>query len=103
MFNDPRPQIATGLRYHLKLLESDLIPQFLKCRENFFRALQIAILQFSSEISEHSKVARSDVWRVGWMGSSENLQVTEFIDKSMLIVPHRVAQVRRKIDHVFRA
>jgi hypothetical protein len=32
---------------------------------NFFRALQIAILLFSFEISEHPKVGRADAWRGG--------------------------------------
>jgi hypothetical protein len=58
----------------LKLLNSDVIPQFLKCRENFFRALQMAVLQLSFEISEPATVARTGVWQVEWMGSSENLQ-----------------------------
>jgi hypothetical protein len=54
--------------------KSDVIPEFLKCPENFVRALQMAALQFSFEISEHPKVARTDVWRVEWIRSSENLQ-----------------------------
>jgi hypothetical protein len=41
MFNDPVQPIARWLKYHLKILKSDVIPQFLKCRENFFRVLQI--------------------------------------------------------------
>jgi hypothetical protein len=75
----------------------------LKCRENFFWALQIAVFQFFFEISEHPKVAWTDVWRVGWMGSSENLQETESIDNSMPIVTHRVIHVHRKIDRGFLA
>jgi hypothetical protein len=45
--------------------QNDAVSHFLKCRENFFRALQMAVLQFSFEILEHPKVARTDVWRVG--------------------------------------
>jgi aspartate aminotransferase-like enzyme len=85
----------------LKRLKYGIIPQFLKYRENFFRALQMAVIQFSFEIFQHSKAARTDVWRVGWMGSSENFQATQFINNSMRIVAHRVIRVQRKLIAIF--
>jgi hypothetical protein len=103
MFNNPTQMIASWFKYHFKLLKSDDILQFWKCRENFFRALQMAFPQLPFEISEYLKVARIDVWRVGWMGRSWNLQATWFIDNSMSIVAHRVVQVRKKIDRGFLA
>jgi hypothetical protein len=81
----------------LKFLKSDVLSQFLNYHENYFQALQMAVPQFSFEISEDSKVARTDVWRVGWMGSSENLQATEFIENSMPIVVHRVVHVHKTL------
>jgi hypothetical protein len=72
-------------------------------------ALQMAVFQFSFEISEHSKVARTDIWRVGWMESFENLQATKVIDNSMPIVAHRVVHVHTNFDcdfyswHQYRA
>jgi hypothetical protein len=48
MFNDSTQQIALSFKYHVKLFKSDFISQFLKYREDFFRALQMQmpILQF---------------------------------------------------------
>jgi hypothetical protein len=76
MSNDPAQPIASWFKYHLKVLKSDIISQFLKCREKFFQALQITVFQLSFEIFENSKVARTDVRRVGWTRGSENLQAT---------------------------
>jgi hypothetical protein len=87
----------------LKFLKSDVISQFLKCREKFFRALEMPILQFSFELSEHPKITWTDIWRVGWMGSSENRQAPEFISKSMLIVSYRVVHAHRNFDLGFLA
>jgi hypothetical protein len=75
MFKDPAQPFAPRFKSHLKLFKRDAIPQVLKDRGNVFRTLLLAALEFSLEISELPKVARSDVWRVGWTGSSENLQV----------------------------
>jgi hypothetical protein len=69
----------------------------------FLPTLQMAVLQFSFEISGHPKVARTEIARVGWMESSENLQVTEFIDNSMPIAAHRVVHVHRRFDRGFLA
>jgi hypothetical protein len=63
----------------------------------------MAVLQFSFEVFERPKVARTDVGRVGWMESSENLQSTQFIDNSMSIVAHRVVYMPRRIDRGFLA
>jgi hypothetical protein len=82
----------------LKLFKNEVIAQSLQCRENFFRALQIAVLLFSFEIPEDPKIARTDVWQVGKMASSENLEPREFIDNLMPIVAQRVVRVHRKID-----
>jgi hypothetical protein len=57
--NDPAKPIAPGFEYHLKLLKSDDIPRFLKRRENFYRALQMAVFQFSFDIPDYQKVAFS--------------------------------------------
>jgi hypothetical protein len=69
VFNDSAQPMGPRFKSHLKLLKSDVIPQFLKCRHHFFPALQMAVLQFFVEISEQAKVAGIDVWRDGGWGA----------------------------------
>jgi hypothetical protein len=46
--------------------------------------LQIALLQLSFEISEHPKVARTDVQRVGGMANSENRQAYRIVPRAKI-------------------
>jgi hypothetical protein len=78
VLNDSSKSVHPIVKDALDLIECEVIPGHDNRSFNFIMPMELSIIQDSFQHPEEPKVARTQVWQMGWVRQSCKVMIIEF-------------------------